>query len=431
MERKSIGSFVAALRRANGMTQKELADRLCVSDKAVSRWECGESLPDITLIPALAEVFGITADELLRGERKAQPPQDAADTDGRAEERSGDDRLKKQEKRVMNAALNRSLLRQCVVALGVGAMGLLAALIINFGFERAFLAFCVGVPLILSGGMLSVFFASVSLRGADDDIGQDAARAYRCGVIAQAKRVLIALYFLLMPCLPLAVGAINQYAFVAAGQWFSNTCLALFIASLLLALILYWVNGALIRRDLMPDTTRRPLQKRCIKLLYATVGATSLIMLIANAMMESQPGLLLKGTTYNDLDSFIALMETPAGAHGTELPDYFIERNDDAAANEGAKTDDRSALDDLYHFEKTTLADGAGNTLCEFIWRNQSVVGYSYDDSVPPITVQTNADYERARQTHRNVNTAFIFVLVLEALGAALYYADRRMARAA
>ena len=47
MERKSIGAFISALRKSNGMTQKELAEKLCVSDKAVSRWERDESAPDL------------------------------------------------------------------------------------------------------------------------------------------------------------------------------------------------------------------------------------------------------------------------------------------------------------------------------------------------------------------------------------------------
>lgn len=66
MERKTIGSFIAALRKANGMTQKELADRLLVSDKAVSRWERDECAPDISPIPVIAEPFGVTSDELLK-----------------------------------------------------------------------------------------------------------------------------------------------------------------------------------------------------------------------------------------------------------------------------------------------------------------------------------------------------------------------------
>ena len=69
VEKKTIGKFISALRRANGMTQKELGEKLFVSDKTVSRWECDESTPELSLIPVIAEIFGITTDELLRGER--------------------------------------------------------------------------------------------------------------------------------------------------------------------------------------------------------------------------------------------------------------------------------------------------------------------------------------------------------------------------
>ena len=69
MERKTIGSFICVLRKANGLTQRELADKLGISDKAVSRWERDETAPDLSLIPAIAEIFGVSSDELLRGER--------------------------------------------------------------------------------------------------------------------------------------------------------------------------------------------------------------------------------------------------------------------------------------------------------------------------------------------------------------------------
>ena len=70
MEKKTIGQFIAILRKANGMTQKDLAEKLNVSDKAVSRWERDECAPDLSLIPVIAEIFQVTTDELLRGERK-------------------------------------------------------------------------------------------------------------------------------------------------------------------------------------------------------------------------------------------------------------------------------------------------------------------------------------------------------------------------
>ncbi len=64
------GAFIATLRKEKGLTQRELAEILSVSDKTVSHWEREESSPDISLLPLIAEIFDITVDELLRGGRK-------------------------------------------------------------------------------------------------------------------------------------------------------------------------------------------------------------------------------------------------------------------------------------------------------------------------------------------------------------------------
>ena len=70
MTNKSIGNFLSELRKEKGLTQKEIADYLNVSDKTVSHWECDKYSPDLSAIPLLAEFFGVTCDEILRGERK-------------------------------------------------------------------------------------------------------------------------------------------------------------------------------------------------------------------------------------------------------------------------------------------------------------------------------------------------------------------------
>ena len=59
MEKRTLGAFIAILRKAKGLTQKQLAEMLNVSDKAVSRWERDECAPDLSAIPVLADERGI------------------------------------------------------------------------------------------------------------------------------------------------------------------------------------------------------------------------------------------------------------------------------------------------------------------------------------------------------------------------------------
>lgn len=70
MDCGTIGNTIAALRKKQGMTQSELAERLDVSDKAVSKWETGQGYPDITLFPILSQIFGVSIDYLMLGEKK-------------------------------------------------------------------------------------------------------------------------------------------------------------------------------------------------------------------------------------------------------------------------------------------------------------------------------------------------------------------------
>lgn len=68
MEPTRIGRFIAERRKALGLTQRQLAEQLSVSDKAVSKWETGRGLPDVLLMPPLCAALGITVNDLLSGE---------------------------------------------------------------------------------------------------------------------------------------------------------------------------------------------------------------------------------------------------------------------------------------------------------------------------------------------------------------------------
>lgn len=74
MDAKKIDALIAASRRARGLTQQQLAAELGVTNRAVSKWETGQGLPDIALLPALAAALGITVDELLAGETAPLSP---------------------------------------------------------------------------------------------------------------------------------------------------------------------------------------------------------------------------------------------------------------------------------------------------------------------------------------------------------------------
>ncbi len=124
MERKTLGSFIAVLRKASGMTQKELAQKLNVSDKAVSRWERDESAPDLTLIPVIADIFGVTSDELLRGERS---------------QRETEEIFSQKSQKQLDYILERNAMKfkvQSIICSGVALIGLIAAMLFDFALAR-------------------------------------------------------------------------------------------------------------------------------------------------------------------------------------------------------------------------------------------------------------------------------------------------------
>ena len=69
-DNNKFGETIVLLRREKGLTQKDLADKLGVTDKAVSRWETGKNYPDIETLKELAEVLGVSVNELLQGDIK-------------------------------------------------------------------------------------------------------------------------------------------------------------------------------------------------------------------------------------------------------------------------------------------------------------------------------------------------------------------------
>ena len=72
--KKTLGTMIAELRKQRGMTQLDLAEKMGVTDKAVSKWERDLSCPDINSIPNLAEILGVSVEELMQVKKEADAP---------------------------------------------------------------------------------------------------------------------------------------------------------------------------------------------------------------------------------------------------------------------------------------------------------------------------------------------------------------------
>ncbi|MDD6387507.1 MAG: helix-turn-helix transcriptional regulator [Bacilli bacterium] len=69
MNQEKIGNYILELRKEKNMAQQELADKIGVTDKAISKWENGRGMPDLSLMKPLCKELGITINELISGER--------------------------------------------------------------------------------------------------------------------------------------------------------------------------------------------------------------------------------------------------------------------------------------------------------------------------------------------------------------------------
>lgn len=145
MDNLQFGAFVAQLRKEQNMTQKELADTLKVTDKAVSKWETGKGFPDVKLLEPLARALGVSLVELMEGrhlETEALPMEEAEQVVSRAMDRS------------QRATARRYLKLLSALLIGIGVLCLLR-LIPTFFLLPVLLRnqlWAAGSSLIIMGG---------------------------------------------------------------------------------------------------------------------------------------------------------------------------------------------------------------------------------------------------------------------------------------
>lgn len=420
MERKTMGSFIAALRKANGMTQKELAERLHVSDKSVSRWERDEGVPDLALIPVIAEVFGVTCDELLRGERR--PPEPAP-----APAAGPDPKAEKQRQRLLNKTLT-GFRNQSIASVALAASALCCAAGINLGLYKGLIALCVGAVVLLLAALLEVFAVNNAFLAVAGEEEEKTA-SVRNTIVRWAERVFTFILTLLAFLLPLALA--GGYGLTAV-SWLLWGLPAALIALVIGVTVCGFVDGRRLEDpDLaLPEPQAAALRHnaRLARRTGLGLAAAWVLTLVLHALLTHgwSEWALRPATTFSDWGSFVAFMEQEKEAtfYGPAAPAPDVESGD--VAWEAAAQGDTDTP------EPKTITAEDGSVVCTFYWRNRQVTGWSYGTvdgrPVPPVRVHTQRDGEIGRARLRQYNMVFGCLYAAEALAAALLFALRRKA---
>lgn len=174
MSENQMGEFIAALRKSKGYTQQEVARQLGVSNKTVSSWETGASCPDISMLPVLAELYGVTCDELLRGRRTP--------SEGEASPVRRDKAIAHiLRKHKMNIAT------ACWISGGLAALGVILTMIIGYAAFESRIGFFIGLILLVA----SVVTAAVVCGRIRFSLGEEWLNAQAGKVVRSLDRAIL------------------------------------------------------------------------------------------------------------------------------------------------------------------------------------------------------------------------------------------------
>ena len=317
MEQKTIGKFIAVLRKSRGMTQKELAEKLGVSDKTVSHWERDESAPDISLIPVIAEIFSVTCDELLRGE-KASAQSKPSDL---YHENELSEKAEKQMKYLFEKALGR-LKMKSLICVGITAVGFVVSLIVTYlvgmklgsSTEYTGLLFAV-VFYIVSLALTGIFRFQFGVSVKNDDFELSDSYCKKANLVTFLTAGLTAIVFCFT--LPVCQRYLPTDEQLLHGLAYTAVCLA----------VLAVVFAVLTAKGLLGSKERTKKQKKLFS-LRLIVAVVTVCILAGTAVCEigfiNEPVYddysSISIASYDDIDEFLDLMTTP-----TPIPDYADE----------------------------------------------------------------------------------------------------------
>lgn len=420
MEKKTTGQFLSVLRKAKGMTQRELAELLNVSDKAVSRWERDESMPDILLLPVIADIFDVTCDELLRGERCSK--QSYNETPEKKINRL--EALIKKGKSQFQAF--------SMISIGAAFWGFLMALVLNFSFKNATIGFFCALIGVIAGLITQLAFYFYFKGNVDtEELESPILTAYKKYIRNHTLHISYFLVILLCICLPLLLmGKISYADYIAllseqmaplgfefggseASTVFQSGTIPIGlqlktwliyggIGGLVSGIFCYIINFIIKVNDVKKgrfDVTETDIKNDKKNLLNILIHILILVILLSATYAGSKvfenkmPDYFVEGTQFDNFEDFKEHMET--------IPKDMYK----------GVVEIRQQLD-KYH--KIIYGDN-GEILCEYRMFNDSVVDIKYgDNNKLPVTTYTEEDINLAKQKTEDLMLFWYILMVLE-----------------
>ena len=359
------------------MTQKDLAERLNVSDKTVSRWERDDGAPDLAAIPAIAEIFGVTCDELLRGERKSPEERTVV-----SKENETTPKGEKQRQRLLKSTLSQYK-NHTYIAMGITVVGMIVALVCNLAFLKAILGFFLGAiffaaSIVCQAVFVNKAFFSVEDAGLDADILSD----FKRKVIGLAEKSIGLTVAFIGFTFPLIL--VDAYMGLGSDSLLIWGAMGAAAFLLIYAIVLYFLNASLLKKGTYSLSERESTIYQHNHKLKRTCAIVLAVVLTV---------------------TFIG--------HQFATPTYYDEYGNEISEEEALKS---------------RLKDKNGNVVCEYISR-RSVVSLRYtpkDGTILPITVCTEEDLQEARQVAAVRHVIFGAAYCIECLAVVLVYFKKR-----
>lgn len=444
MEKKTIGKFISALRRANGMTQKELGEKLFVSDKTVSRWECDECTPELSLIPSIAEIFGITTDELLRGERN-NPDREAVSEDASNKQKAKSDKQFK----LMLDRNNRKYKNLTLISVGITILGLIVAIIANVGFSKGLIAFCLATAFCAASEICQICFA-INARitpDEDDDTYTDKIEVANTGVIKTATTITFVNLLLFAFCLPL-VTMINGANYGLVFEYWLGYGLLWSAIAFVVSYILYtlFVRKLLSEKGLIVISEQHTDEiKRNNKLLVKTVSISIAVALVLGAGIVAWNtvgwDVTMKEKTFDSWADFKAFMEddydkwVESGYSYIDLDGNLVIQTQIGNDVEEIYPDGEKTSPDKAYPKKeiTQIRNSKGEVICEYYYNPDLYKRIIFTESSVdrmPVTVLTNQAYYDGRDIFQAVESTLYTLIVVDfVVAAGIYLIKTKKAR--